>query len=362
MSIARTFSVNQKNYIDDLNGLVSDLNAQAASLGATWIGLAGTVKSVAGSSDVTLTTPECGNLFIYLSGALTGNINVIVPARVGAYIVVNSTAGSFTLTFKTSGGSGVVLRQGSTNFVATDTVSAFLPVGTLPNGAEVDGQYIQAGKATLGQGGQFRARDDGGTSRWLAGISGSGGARDFWLYDIVNAGARLMINATTGLISMPTAYSNTTASAANMFVDSAGVLYRSTSSEVYKHQIEPMSEAAADAIIDGAQAIWFRSRCDGDNPDWSFYGLSAEALAKIDPRLVMWAHPEITVEEETPSGEVIKVTQPDTTQPMRPVGVHYGVMCVPLILRAQRDRAQIEALESALTALTARVEALEAPK
>ena len=66
-------------------------------------------KSVAGSSDVTLTTAdasataESSNKVIELTGALTGNIKVLVPAKESNYVIFNNTTGSFTLTVAPTG-------------------------------------------------------------------------------------------------------------------------------------------------------------------------------------------------------------------------------------------------------------------
>lgn len=69
-------------------------------------------KSVAGASDVTLSAAEYLNATIECTGTLTGNINVIVPATERTYDFINSTSGSFTLTVKTSGGTGTQVPQG----------------------------------------------------------------------------------------------------------------------------------------------------------------------------------------------------------------------------------------------------------
>lgn len=68
-------------------------------------------KSVAGAVDVTLTSAECSNRILYLSGALTGNINVIVTNAVQDYYVFNNTSGAFTLTVKTAAGTGILCTQ-----------------------------------------------------------------------------------------------------------------------------------------------------------------------------------------------------------------------------------------------------------
>jgi hypothetical protein len=70
-------------------------------------------KSVAGSSDVTLTADEASNRFLEFTGTLTGNINVILPTADGAeWIMNNKTSGAFTLTVKTAAGTGFVIASG----------------------------------------------------------------------------------------------------------------------------------------------------------------------------------------------------------------------------------------------------------
>jgi len=94
-------------------------------------------KSVAGAVDVTLTATEAANGNIELTGAITANINVIVPTTRRMWRFYNSTTGAFTLTVKTAAGTGVAVTQGSsallesngTNVVAISTGgSAPVPV------------------------------------------------------------------------------------------------------------------------------------------------------------------------------------------------------------------------------------------
>ena len=78
-------------------------------------------KSVAGSADVTLTsnnadpTAEASNKVIELTGTLTGNIKVFVPAVENYYYIFNNTAGSFTLDIAPTGhaSNSVPVVQGS---------------------------------------------------------------------------------------------------------------------------------------------------------------------------------------------------------------------------------------------------------
>jgi hypothetical protein len=78
------------------------------------------VKSVAGAADVTLTTAEAANLFIELTGTLTGNINVILPAGVRHNFILNNTSGAYTVTVKMAAGTGVAVTQGKRALLECD--------------------------------------------------------------------------------------------------------------------------------------------------------------------------------------------------------------------------------------------------
>jgi len=85
--------------------------------GAGWFGagLTGSYVVPVSGSNITLTPAQYSVPIIAFSGTLTANINVIFPATVGQqWLVVNETAGAFTLTCKTASGTGVVIPQ--TNF------------------------------------------------------------------------------------------------------------------------------------------------------------------------------------------------------------------------------------------------------
>lgn len=92
--------------------------------------------SVAGSADVTLTAAQAQNLYYNFTGILTGNINVIWPTGAGQCIVKNSTTGSFTLTVKPTGGTGVAITQNTTQscFISTTLGTASLANTTAGSG------------------------------------------------------------------------------------------------------------------------------------------------------------------------------------------------------------------------------------
>lgn len=89
--------------------------AEAASRRAT-------TKSVAGGTDVTLTADEAASAVLVFTGALTGNINVIVPLTPAGrnWLAVNATSGAFTLTVKGATGTGIAITQGSYRAVRSD--------------------------------------------------------------------------------------------------------------------------------------------------------------------------------------------------------------------------------------------------
>ena len=73
-------------------------------------------KSVAGNTDVTLTAAESQSTYFEFTGALTGDINVLIPFEDGQYFVVNNlTTGNQKLTVKGSTGTGFSVPGNGTN-------------------------------------------------------------------------------------------------------------------------------------------------------------------------------------------------------------------------------------------------------
>ena len=79
------------------------------------------VLSVAGGINVTLTAVQAGNAILEFTGALTANISVIVPiSPTRPWIAYNNTSGAYSLTVKTSAGTGVVVRQTKRSLLYVD--------------------------------------------------------------------------------------------------------------------------------------------------------------------------------------------------------------------------------------------------
>ena len=131
-------------------------------------------------------------------------------------------------------------------------------------------------------------------------------------------------------------YKTTATHAANVWVhpDAAqeGSLFRSTSSRSVMAKVEAVSLDATDQITD-LRPVWFRSTADGDDPELSHYGLAAEDVADIDPRLATY----ITDEDGN--------TRPDD--------VNYRAVTALLVSEVQRQREQIAAMSARLDKLEA---------
>lgn len=143
-------------------------------------------------------------------------------------------------------------------------------------------------------------------------------------------------------------YTDISASAANAVINSDGTFSREVSTEEWKREIEPMQDGYADAIVQGAVPIYYRSKCERDPQDWSYWGISAEQLATVDPRLVHWGHS--TKEVPQPLGLPPK-TVPDLDSPLKPVGVQYSRVVPALLSVVKRQGALLAALEARIQAL-----------
>lgn len=84
-------------------------------------GLAGI--NVAGNTDVVVTAAEAGAGILKLTGALTGNINLIFPTATGQWIVSNESTGNYSITAKMAAGTGVILPQALATVIYSDSTN-----------------------------------------------------------------------------------------------------------------------------------------------------------------------------------------------------------------------------------------------
>ena len=154
---------------------------------------------------------------------------------------------------------------------------------------------------------------------------------------------------------------STTSNSANVHV-SSGQLFEVTSSSRYKTNIEDLESSYADNAIDNLRPVWYRSNQENtDDPaNHSYFGLIAEEVAEVEPRLVNYTHfdedyedvPAGTYTDENGEEQVTVERRLKADAELRPQSVQYDRLSVMLLDVIQRQKAE-------LAALTARVAALE---
>lgn len=81
--------------------------------------------NVAGSANVTLAGAQQNRVSYRFTGALTGNIEIIVPNTIQQYWVDNETTGAFSLTVTTAAGSGITVAQGTRTILYCDGTNVY---------------------------------------------------------------------------------------------------------------------------------------------------------------------------------------------------------------------------------------------
>ncbi len=138
------------------------------------LNLGGRLAVTIDAANVDLSAAQAQNVYITLTGVLTGNRDLTFPATNGGfYYILNSTSGSFAVTVKPLGGTGVVIPQGALskifiNPTATTAVHLAAPntaAGTAILPISSDGTAI--GSTSLMWSDLFLA--SGGVINWNAG-------------------------------------------------------------------------------------------------------------------------------------------------------------------------------------------------
>ena len=110
---------NSNTWGERLNSNVFDL-VDSAVAGYTSITLTDSshvVTAADGSAD------EARSAMLYLHGTLTSSVDITIPSVSKQYLVRNNTSGSYTITAKCNGGSGVALPQGYNTMIYCDGTS-----------------------------------------------------------------------------------------------------------------------------------------------------------------------------------------------------------------------------------------------
>lgn len=158
----------------------------------------------------------------------------------------------------------------------------------------------------------------------------------------IRGGAERLRLGNDGVLSCLGVYTETVASGDSVSVNSTGVLARITSSIKYKTSVETLEDSYADALL-GCRPVWYRSTCEGDNAEHSFWGFIAEEVAAIDPRLVNFKTVEVTYDDDSRAIETPCTPEPES--------VMYERFVPHLLNLIKRQKTAIEALEARVTAL-----------
>jgi hypothetical protein len=318
--------------------------------------------SSAAIGDAVLRTTNGGNLLF--GEGVTERLRIDSSGRL---LVGTSTART---NFYNSGTNYAQLLNEGTGF-ATSTIASIGNTTTAGHGA-----YLVLGRsrgAAVGSNTVVQAGDhlgkidflgaDGSrliqAARILCEVDGTPGASDMpgrlafsTTADGASAPTERMRISSAGKLTVPGVYSLTTTSGSAVYVEADGDLLRFTSSRKYKTDIETIEDEKADAILE-CRPVWYRSLSQNDiktegatKSDWGWYGFIAEEVAEIDPRLVSWATKDAVPQED---GSLKSIERDPVDYEAE--GVRYDNF-VPLLLNLiKRQKEQIEAMESRLTAL-----------
>jgi len=73
----------------------------------------------------TLTATEASNVIQKYTGALTGNVTIIIPSTVQVYYILNETSNAYTVTISTGAGATAVLTAGTQATLVCDSVNLY---------------------------------------------------------------------------------------------------------------------------------------------------------------------------------------------------------------------------------------------
>jgi hypothetical protein len=123
----------------------STTNAATTAMVQSRIASTAAISTTGGST--TLTASQYNNAALLVTGTLTSNATLVVP-NTGQWTVTNGTSGAFTLTIKTSAGTGVTISQGYANVVLANGTNVVYAHNDLSYGPTIVGGTIN--NATIG--------------------------------------------------------------------------------------------------------------------------------------------------------------------------------------------------------------------
>lgn len=157
----------------------------------------------------------------------------------------------------------------------------------------------------------------------------------------------------------------TSGSAANVRVNTGSTpvneILISTSSERYKTSIEDLWESEYNAILE-LRPRWYRSRNTADPEGYGYWGLIAEEVAEVNPRLASWIPEPIWATDDNGNiitnerGVAARIFDEETgsykhTENFIPDSVEYPILTVGLVALIQKHEQRIIELEEKINQL-----------
>lgn len=106
--------ISRADYTGQWISTADNNTANPDTVGTNWVpGYNYGVTAITGltNANVTLTPAQAAKNRITLAGALTGNVQIILPTWAKDWTIVNNTTGAFTATVKTASGTGIAIPQ-----------------------------------------------------------------------------------------------------------------------------------------------------------------------------------------------------------------------------------------------------------
>lgn len=352
---------------------LNDVQNSALIWGGTSTGSAN-VQAIAVAPAIT--AYAAGQVFFFNPGftnssSLTLNVNGLgakAVQRWGAALVGGEVKTNAPCLVVYDGTQFQLLSYGTMEPLFIDTTNARVGVGTTAPTKRMDIVYTNSAGGSAER--QVRVENTStfnsvgislvGSRSWDVYVSGSGSvpAGAFAIHDATGAADRLRIDS-SGYSYLVGSKDRTTGLSANCHIDSTdGGIYRSTSSRRYKKDIETLEASRAEAFVDAARPVWYRSRSKHDNPAWGFYGFIAEEIAEIEPALVYWNYPdsdfeEVEVDDVDQEGKPIKVRKRKLKETAEriPESVMYERVAPMLVSVIKGLKSKVSNLESRIAAL-----------
>jgi hypothetical protein len=165
-----------------------------------------------------------------------------------------------------------------------------------------------------------------------------------------NSVERMRID-TDGNVKCLQIYNNTSSGGKNVGIASNGFIYSFTSSIKYKTNVEDLDYNLVSNAIDNLRPVYYKPKdYKGDVKEgWSYYGLIAEEVDKVEPRFVIYKTVDYKEEERVyENGDVVKEQVEYKLENPEPESVDYARISILCLAEIQHQKKIIQELNERL--------------